>query len=689
MAAGLVLYSGRDAPYTWFLLHGSGDPVRDYVLTLLVTAAVTYMLTPLVRRFARRIGAMKEPRDRDVHVAPVPLLGGLAMYGGLAAGLLVADHIPQLRDGFANTGMVSGLLLAGGLLVVVGIIDDRWGLSPLTKAAGQVAAGGILVATGTQLNWLPLPGGNTYVPTSDQATVLTILIVVATINAVNFIDGLDGLAAGIVVIAAVSFFLYYYSMTKVIDISSLAAPALASAVLIGMCLGFLPHNFSPASIFMGDTGSMLLGLLLAYAPISAIPSLDPAVLASHINRYPVIMPLLLPAALLVIPYSDLLLAVVRRTRAGQSPFAPDRKHLHHRLLDIGHSQRASVLIMYLWAAVFSGSVVWLSLQRTQQPGGVNHHGRPVLVFVAITAAAVVVLLLMSMPKLRQWGRSARLDEAAATLDESSSTPAAARVPASLAAAALESAALEPAALQPAALQPATVQSGAVQPAVLEPAAAELRPPAAAPVAATGSAEPQLVAAAAVSRMSPLSAPMPNGGSPVRATRTPGWVDRQQIERERAERVATDSDWGGSDWADSGWTRAEWADPDWASPDWAGRDDGKSGWPEGSNHVAADPSDDAVADPRHGDPPASGWTFGDRRRSDPGPTDGRTVDDTVSETARFDPWRNGSNRPAGNGDAAPRSIIGTPPPAVTSLGTNGTPAIQSKDLDRRDAGPTEL
>ena len=115
---------------------------------------------------------------------------------------------------------------------------------------------------------------------------------------------------------------------------------------------------------MGDTGSMLLGLLLAYAPISGITSLDPAVLATSINRYPEIMPLLLPAALLVIPYADLLLAVVRRTRAGQSPFAPDRKHLHHRLLDIGHSQRASVLIMYLWAALFSGSIVWLSIQRT-------------------------------------------------------------------------------------------------------------------------------------------------------------------------------------------------------------------------------------------------------------------------------------------------------------------------------------
>ncbi len=171
-----------------------------------------------------------------------------------------------------------------------------------------------------------------------------------------------------------------------------------------MCLGFLPHNFSPASIFMGDTGSMLLGLLLAYAPISSISSLDPAYLTHEINRYPEIMPLLLPAALLVIPYGDLLLAVVRRTRAGRSPFAPDRKHLHHRLLDIGHSQRASVLIMYLWAAAFSGSIVWLSIDKTEAPRASNHHGSPIFVFVIITVAAVAALLLMSMPRLRWWQR---------------------------------------------------------------------------------------------------------------------------------------------------------------------------------------------------------------------------------------------------------------------------------------------
>lgn len=382
--------------------------MKDYLLTLLVAAAVTYVLTPLVRRFAAMIGAMGEIRERDVHTAPVPLIGGVAMYAGLAAALLVANQIPQLHDAIANTGMSAGLLAAGGLLVVIGIIDDRWGMSALTKAAGQVAAAGIVVATGTQLSWLPLPGGSgrIFVPTPDQQTLLTILIVVATINAVNFIDGLDGLAAGIVAIAATSFFAYYYSLTKLADISSLAAPALASAILIGICLGFLPHNFAPAKIFMGDTGSMLLGLVLAYAPISSINSLDPAQLQTSINRYPVIMPLLLPAVLLVIPYGDMLLAIVRRTRAGQSPFAADRKHLHHRLLDIGHSQRASVLIMYLWAAAFSGSVVWLSITRTELPRAANHHGEPVIVFVLVTVGAVAVLVLLSMP-WRHWGERVR------------------------------------------------------------------------------------------------------------------------------------------------------------------------------------------------------------------------------------------------------------------------------------------
>jgi len=408
----------------------------EYVLTLLAAAAVTYLLTPLVRRFAMAVGAMHAARDRDVHVVPTPLLGGFAMYAGLIAGLLVASRLSALNSAFAQTNMAKGLLLAGGLIVVMGFVDDRWGMGALSKLAGQVAAGVILVWSGAEVTWLPSPGGGTLGLTSDQQTAVTILVVVMTINAVNFIDGLDGLAAGIVGIGAAAFFIYYYTLTHRLGLPDQTGPALASAVLAGMCLGFLPHNFHPARIFMGDTGSMLIGLLLAYAPISSLASLDPGTLTDYssgtVNRFGEILPLLLPAAIMLIPYSDLLMAVVRRTRAGMSPFAPDRQHLHHRLLDIGHSHRASVLIMYLWATVFSGSVVWLSIVRT-----------PLFVLAIVTVACVLALLLVSMPRLRLWSREPAPPRRAARASGAPESPAGA--PAAPAPAATPRAATAPAA----------------------------------------------------------------------------------------------------------------------------------------------------------------------------------------------------------------------------------------------------
>ncbi len=382
----------------------------EYVLTLLAAAAVTYLLTPAVRRFAIAVGASHAARDRDVHVVPTPLLGGFAMYAGLAAGLLVASRIPALTGAFAEPNMSKGLLLAGGLVVIMGFVDDRWGLGALSKLAGQVAAGVILVWSGAEVTWLPLPGGSVLGLTTDQQTAATILVVVVTINAVNFIDGLDGLAAGIVGIGAAAFFIYYYTLTHRLGLPDQTGPALASAVLVGICVGFLPHNFYPARIFMGDTGAMLLGLLLAYAPISSLASLDPASLtdkaalaAGTVNRFGAILPLLVPAAIMLIPYADLLMAVIRRTRAGTSVFTPDKKHLQHRLLAIGHSHRTSVLIMYLWATLFAGGVVWLSIARTS-----------LYILIIVTGAAVLALalLLVSMPRLRPWARAASAASAA-------------------------------------------------------------------------------------------------------------------------------------------------------------------------------------------------------------------------------------------------------------------------------------
>src|SRR5579859_1715347 len=371
--------------------------MRDYALVFLVTAAVTYLLTPLVRRIAVRTHAMHEPRARDTHVTPTPLLGGLAMYGGLVAGLLVASRLSFLQDPFqAGSRSEAGLLLAGGLVVVVGFADDRWGLSAVSRLAAQVAAAGILVWSGQSLPWLPTPNGGVFSLEPDLSVTLTILIVVVTMNAINFIDGLDGLAAGIVAVAALSFLAYSYTLIRTIHSTSQSLPAVVAALLAGMCIGFLPHNFYPARIFMGDIGAMLLGLLLAYGPISSTDSLDPALLTAYsqnhpLDRFPTFLPLLVPAAIFVIPYADLMFAVIRRAKAGKPLMAADRQHLHHRLLNIGHSYRQSVSLMYLWAALFSVTVVSLSLVRT-----------PSVVFVAATLVAVLALLPVTMPRLRPW-----------------------------------------------------------------------------------------------------------------------------------------------------------------------------------------------------------------------------------------------------------------------------------------------
>jgi UDP-GlcNAc:undecaprenyl-phosphate/decaprenyl-phosphate GlcNAc-1-phosphate transferase len=381
--------------------------MREYLYVLIIAAAVTYLLTPLVRRGAIAVNAQHAPRSRDVHTAPTPLLGGLAMYGGLAAALLVAERLPYLQRAFPSSRTVTGLLAAAGLLVIVGAVDDRWEIGALAKLAGQIAAGGIVVWSGAYLPWIPLPSGGTMTLEPDLSYTVTILIIVITVNAVNFIDGLDGLAAGVVGISALAFMVYSYTLTNSVEIPSQSVPAVVSAVLAGVCIGFLPHNFHPARIFMGDTGAMLLGLLLAYGPISSTASLDQNILINYasnrpVDRFATILPLLLPIAILIIPYTDLLLAVFRRMAAGLSPFAADRQHLHHRLQNMGHSHRQTVLLMYLWAALFSGTVVGLSVIRVQ------------LIWLALaTVGAVIALLLATMPKLRPW-RSAAGQRAAGT-----------------------------------------------------------------------------------------------------------------------------------------------------------------------------------------------------------------------------------------------------------------------------------
>ena len=328
--------------------------MREYILCLVAAAAVTYLLTPLARELALKWKVVAAVRDRDVHDAPTPLLGGLAMVGGLLAGLIMASKLPMMSAVFEGGSTPIALLSGVAIIVALGIVDDKWGLDAPTKLAGQVLAAGVMAFQGIAIIWLPL--GGTFVLDPLTSVLFTVLIVLISINAINFVDGLDGLAAGIVLVAAGAFFGYAYLLSVEAGLDRATLATLVSVLLVGITAGFLPHNFAPARIFMGDTGSMLLRLLLAAATIPLSGQMDPSALSTG-AILPTLLPILLPIAVMAIPLIDLLLAVVRRTRAGRNPFAPDKQHLHHRLLEMGHSHRRAVALMYAWTGLVAGAAV--------------------------------------------------------------------------------------------------------------------------------------------------------------------------------------------------------------------------------------------------------------------------------------------------------------------------------------------
>ncbi|MFP5020089.1 hypothetical protein [Pseudonocardia phyllosphaerae] len=346
-----------------------GLPIREYLLVGLVSAVVTLLLTGPVRMLALKAGAVAWPRGRDVHVTPTPRWGGLAMFGGVLAGLVLALQLPALRLAyFEGSTEVFGTVIATALMVGVGMLDDRYDLDAVTKFAAQVTAGGLLVLYGVQwaVLWIPLGGGGTGISGSwlilgqSQAVLMTVLVTVALVNAMNFVDGLDGLAAGIGMITALATTVFCIGLLHENgNDTSAYSPALIAVVLAGACLGFLPHNFNPARIFMGDTGSMLVGVMLSAATTSASTRITFG--AGPGDILALVAPVIVLVGIVFIPLLDLLLAVVRRTRAGTSPFSPDKMHLHHRLLQVGHSHRRAVLLVYLWVAVLAFGAVALAL----------------------------------------------------------------------------------------------------------------------------------------------------------------------------------------------------------------------------------------------------------------------------------------------------------------------------------------
>jgi UDP-GlcNAc:undecaprenyl-phosphate GlcNAc-1-phosphate transferase len=362
--------------------------VREYLIVFAVAALATFLLTPLAALLAVRIGAMAQVRDRDVHATPTPRLGGVAMYGGVLAGMIVASRLPLLSTVFSSSSEPKAVILAGGMICALGVVDDRWSLDPLSKLAGQIAAAGVMVLLGVQLSFI-FVGTHLYSLGQAQAVPLTVLLSVVLVNAVNFIDGLDGLAAGVVAISALAAFVYGYHITANFGYyTTVAAPAtLLAAVLAGVCVGFLPHNFSPARLFMGDSGSMLIGLMLAGSVTSLTGQLDSASLDS-LEKLPLLVPLALPLAVLAVPLTDFLFAIIRRTRSGRSPFTPDKRHLHHRLLGIGHSQRRAVLLIYAWTALLASCGVALSFSNGA--------------YVALALLLAVLVLGIVVSSLPRW-----------------------------------------------------------------------------------------------------------------------------------------------------------------------------------------------------------------------------------------------------------------------------------------------
>ena len=322
--------------------------MREYLVTVLLAAIITYLITPLVRDLAIKFGAVTAIRARDVHIAPTPRWGGLAMWLAMALTLVIANYLPLVHKSFGQDA--TGIFLSGSFILFLGLLDDRFDLDPITKFAGQALAAGILLIYGVQILWLPI-NGITTLPT-NIGQLLTVLFVMVVINAINFIDGLDGLATGIVMICAASFFAFSYLLAVINGLNRAGAPSLITSVVIGLCLGFLPHNFHPAQIFMGDSGAMFLGLLISASAITLTGQVDASAITEE-NGGTALLPLLLPFTVLAIPLIDFVMAIIRRVKAGRSPFTADREHLHHRIMRMGVSQQRTTVILYLWTAMFA------------------------------------------------------------------------------------------------------------------------------------------------------------------------------------------------------------------------------------------------------------------------------------------------------------------------------------------------
>jgi UDP-GlcNAc:undecaprenyl-phosphate GlcNAc-1-phosphate transferase len=331
-----------------------------YVIVFVVSLATTAILTPITRRLAIRRNLLVAPGERKVHERPMPNIGGVAMLGGVMTGLLAASLLGDFEDVFESSSAPLGIVVAATVIFLVGLLDDvrkvhGEGVSAPAKLAGIVLAGGVLSLAGVSTIFFRVPFLGVFSLSPDLSAFLTVLWVAGMANAINFIDGLDGLAAGITAIAAGAFFVYSLRLDDVGVLATGNIGPLLAIVTMAVCLAFLPFNFRPSHIMMGDSGALLLGLLMAASTISVGGSTDASFSGSSFFFF---APLFIPLVILGVPIIDTAFAIVRRASRRAGVATADKEHLHHRLMRLGHGPRRAVLILWAWTALLSGIVLY-------------------------------------------------------------------------------------------------------------------------------------------------------------------------------------------------------------------------------------------------------------------------------------------------------------------------------------------
>ena len=361
------------------------------IYALLIAAVITFALTPVAMRAAWRLGVVDRPGGRRIHDRPIPLLGGVAILAGIVVAVLPNLDVDR---------RYASILIGAGLICLLGVIDDRFGIPPLPKLLGQIACAAIPVATGMTIDSITIPLIEpSTVSFGVLAYPLTIIFIVAVANVVNLADGMDGLAAGVCGISALTFAILALSLGRI-------SAGVMGAAVAGACLGFLPWNFNPAKVFMGDSGALVLGFLLACVSIQGVMKTAAA------------LSLVFPLVVLLVPILDTSFVILKRLKSGQSIASADKNHFHHRLLRVGYTQRQAVGLLYAWSGVLAAFALAIRLFPYRTEGtwnlwptiGLTVFG---LIALFVTYYVVVALEIIKYRHLRRIGllrRSAATDE---------------------------------------------------------------------------------------------------------------------------------------------------------------------------------------------------------------------------------------------------------------------------------------